>query len=126
MILEIKRIDDLDYVDLRPYLLAKHPGWALNDTDGPNSGRTMDDDMHRNRIDQKVRLDIVLRPISLFLLRFICQIVHEEFYSFRWDDPERGLIEGLAYKSKITGNPLAVYDDGTEIWENVTFALVEK
>ncbi len=126
MFLEIKRPDDKEYFNLCPYILAEELKWKLTDADSENAGRTMDVYAHRDRLAQKIRLDIVLRPISLFDLRFICKILHEEFFLFRWDDPERGIIEGEAYKSEISGHPVAVYDDGTEIWGDVSFPIVER
>ena len=112
--------------DLSPYL-AQDLQWECNDLDSPKSGRsTMDGVMHRSVIGSKVKTQVVCNPVPETVTRRILPLLKQPFFLAEYLDPEYGVIEKEFYSSKRTCRLRQVYKDGHELWEGLSFPMIER
>lgn len=110
-------------VDITPYIEQKGIKWQRNDLDGSNSGRTMDGKMHRERVTSKVRLDIACLPLSSQDASTVLNAIYPEYVEVEYVDP----MYGYSVKTMYSNNTPATYiDTATDLWEGITFPLVER
>lgn len=109
--------------DMLPFIAQKGIKWANNDIDGANAGRTMDGTMHRDRITSKVRLDITCLPLSSEDAATVLTTIAEEYVEVEYVDP----MQGHVFKTMYSNNLPATYiDTVTDLWEGITFPLIER
>lgn len=113
----------IDGVDMLPYIVEKGIKWQRNDLDGSNAGRTMDGTMHRDRVSTKVRLDITCLPLSSEDASMVLNAIFPEYVEVEYTDP----MYGLVYKTMYSNNTPATYiNTVTDMWEGITFPLIER
>jgi hypothetical protein len=110
-------------VDIVPYIAQKGIKWTRNDIDGEGSGRTLDGVMHRSRIDSKIRLDITCLPLSSADARKVLNAIYPEFIDVEYIDPMYGHTTKTMYSNN---NPATYIDTKTDLWEGITFPLIER
>ena len=114
------------YVDITKYIAWGGLKWTLSDVEASDAGRTADAVMHRNRVAQKVRLDVTCRDLTTAEASTILQLIDPEYLTVRYTDPRQG---GLVEKTMYSNNRPAVYaridSDGTEWWSGINFPLIE-
>lgn len=110
-------------VDLTPFVVQKGIKWTRNDIDGTNAGRTMDGTMHRARVTSKVRLDITCLPLSSADASTVLNAIYPEYVSVEYIDPMYGLVTKTMYSNN---NPATYIDTATDLWEGITFPLIER
>ena len=110
-------------VDLLPYVKEKGIKWQRNDLDGSTAGRTMDGVMHRERVTSKIRLDITCTPLSSEDAQTVLSAILPEYVEVEYTDP----LYGLVYKTMYSNNTPAIYvNTTTDMWEGITFPLIER
>lgn len=110
-------------VDILPYIEQKGIKWQRNDLDGSNAGRTMDGVMHRERISSKVRLDITCLPLTSEGAKTVLNAIYPEYVEVEYVDP----MYGYSIKTMYSNNTPATYiDTETDLWEGITFPLIER
>lgn len=110
-------------VDMLPYIAQKGIKWQRNDLDGANAGRTMDGTMHRERVTSKVRLDITCLPLSSADAQIVLNSIFPEYVDVEYTDP----LYGRVYKTMYSNNTPATYiNTTTDMWEGITFPLIER
>lgn len=110
-------------VDITPYVVQKGIKWTRNDIDGENAGRTMDGTMHRARVTSKVRLDITCLPLSSEDASIVLNAIYPEYVTVKYTDPMYGLVTKTMYSNN---NPATFIDTATDLWEGITFPLIER
>lgn len=110
-------------VDITPFVLQKGIKWQRNDLDGKNAGRTMDGTMHRDRITSKVRLDVSCLPLSTEDARTVLNAIYPEYVTVEYLDPMGGMTTKEMYSNN---NPATYIDTATDLWEGITFPLIER
>ena len=110
-------------VDIVPYIAQKGIKWTRNDIDGEGSGRTLDGVMHRSRLDSKIRLDITCLPLSSEDARKVLNAIYPEFIDVEYIDPMYGHTTKTMYSNN---NPATYIDTKTDLWEGITFPLIER
>lgn len=110
-------------VDIMPYIEQKGIKWTRNDLDGSNAGRTMDGLMHRERIASKVRLDITCIPLPSEDARILLTAIYPEYVEVEYVDPMYGPSIKTMYSNN---NPATYIDTHTDLWEGITFPLIER
>ena len=110
-------------VDMLSYIAQKGIKWQRNDLDGSNAGRTMDGTMHRERVTSKVRLDITCLPLSSTDAQIVLNAIFPEDVDVEYTDP----LYGHVYKTMYSNNTPASYiNTTTDMWEGITFPLIER
>lgn len=110
-------------IDITPYIEQKGIKWQRNDLDGPNAGRTMDGTMHRGRVASKVRLDITCLPLKTEDAQVVLNAIYPEYVEVEYTDPMYGLSHKTMYSNS---NPATYVDTETDLWEGITFPLIER
>lgn len=114
-------------VDLLPYLAAEGLKWKLSDLDASDAGRTLDGIMHRSRVAQKVDLEVTCRPLTTAQAGIVLQAINPEWVTVVYDDPRLGTT---ATKTMYSNNRPATFaqrqTDGTYLWKDITFPLIEQ
>ena len=101
--------------------------WSRNDIDAPDSGRTLDGAMQRGRVSIKERIDVTLRDLTTPDIQMILNLILPEFVTVEWDfDPLYGHILKTFYSNNVPATCATVYEDGTALWDGVTFPLIER
>lgn len=122
---------EVDGVDLMPYVAAGGFAWQRNDIDSPDSGRTMDGTLHRNRVAMKVRLDITCRLLKTEESAKVLTAVLPEYVTVRYTDPQVGsVLTKTMYSNNNPASVAVIKNAGTpeEVtwWGGITFPLIER
>ena len=115
-------------VNLLPYLAAGGLKWKISDLDAPDSGRTLDGVMHRNRVAQKVDLEVTCRPLTTSEASTVLTAINPEWVTVVYDDPRAGTTQT---KTMYSNNRPATFLQqnwaGTGyVWSGITFPLIEQ
>lgn len=113
----------IDGTDMMPYIRQKGIKWTRNDLDGPNAGRTMDGTMYRDRITGKVRLDITCLPLTSEDAAVVLNAINPEYVQVEYTDPMEGIVTKTMYANNI---PAMYIDTSTDLWDGITFPLIER
>lgn len=118
---------EINGIDFVPYV-AHSEGfkWQRYDVDSPNTGRTLDGLMHRGRVATKIRLDIKCRPLRADELSIVLNAILPEYVNVTYDDPMYGLVTKIMYANNNPAVHAEIYPDGTELWDGISFPLVER
>lgn len=120
-------IDGQSFVDC---LAEDGIGWARNDIDGSNAGRTIGGTMIRDRVAQKVRLDITCKPLMLERCQTLLQAINPEFVEVHYIDPKDGEVTKTMYSNNNPAVVSQVFDDGygdyNVLFTGITFPLIER
>lgn len=113
--------------DVVPYIAYGGLSWQRADVDGPNAGRTLDAEMHRDRIATKIRWDITCRPMTSEDLSKVLMLIEPEYVTLDYIDPVTNSEKsGTFYSNNVPANFLMVSKSGVEYWAGVTFPLIQK
>ena len=110
-------------IDMLPYVVQKGIKWQRNDLDGSNAGRTMDGTMHRDRVTSKIRLDITCLPLSSEDAQIVLNAIYPEYVEVEYTDPMYGNVIKTMYSNN---NPATYINTTTDMWEGITFPLIER
>ena len=110
-------------VDILPFISQKGIKWQRNDLDGENAGRTLDGMMHRDRVTTKIRLDITCLPLKSEDAKTILELIYSEYVNVEYVDPMFGHVTKDMYSNNI---PATYTNTKTDMWEGITFPLIER
>jgi len=113
-------------IDMTPFIANRGLKWQRNDLDGADAGRTMDGTMHRMRVATKIRMDITCRPLKSTELATVLNTIYPEYVTVTYDDPMYGRVTKQMYSNNNPASFLIKKSDGAELWDGVTFPLVER
>ena len=82
--------------------------------------------MHRGRVASKVRLDITCRPLTSSEAMAVLSAIKPEFVTVRYIDPQDGPVVRTMYSNNNPAVCATVYPDGTCIWKDLSFPLIER
>ena len=117
----------VDGVDITPYIAHGGLSWQRSDVDGPNAGRTLDAEMHRDRVATKVRWDVTCRPLKSSELSAVLSAIEPEYVTVTYTDPVTAKVKtGEFYSNNVPAQFLMVNNAGVEYWTGVTFPLIQK
>lgn len=67
------------------------------------------------------------RPLKSSEAQIVLQAVYPEYVTVRYTDlPQYGPITKTMYSTNIPTLCAAVYEDGTAVWKELTFPLIER
>lgn len=113
----------IDGVDILPFVASKGLKWQRNDIDGDDAGRTLDGTMHRSRITSKVRLDVECIPLDSDDVGILLRAIEPEYVEVEYTDPMYGYTIKTMYSNN---NPATFMNTNTDMWEGITFPLIER
>lgn len=116
----------IDGTDITRLIKFQGLKWSRNDIDGPNAGRNLAGYMIRDRVATKIRLDISCVPMTDADHDMLMNLLMPEFVSVVYDDPVYGIVQKTMYANNNSSEYCILRSDGTEIWYNVSFPLVER
>ena len=116
----------IDGVNITPYIKMGGVGWSRYDVDGPNAGRNINGKAIRDRVATKIRLDVSCIPLELSKLRTVLNLIYPEYVTVTYDDPMYGRRTARMYSNNNPATHAFTRPDGTEIWDSISFPLVEE
>lgn len=116
----------VDGVDLSPFICENGIKWQRNDIDGPDTGRTLDSIMHRERVAVKIRLDITCRPMYTSETRIVLNAILPQYIMVTYEDPMYGIRTVQMYSNNVPATEAIDFGDGEALWNGITFPLIER
>lgn len=118
---------EIDDLDMNPFLAYNGLKWKFEGVDGPDAGRDLAAEMHRNLVATKYRWDLTCRPLYSDELALILQRITKEWVKVRYSDPVTGRITvHTMYSNNGDCQFQHRYKDGKELWSGVTFPIIDK
>ena len=114
--------------DLVPFLPESGVHWQWNGVDGPETGRTMDANMHRDFIGFKARCDVE----CLWMSKEDCVRLHNYIMpvfvtvitdTIPWIS---GTVTKTMYSNNGKSALVTEYTDGTKLYNDISFPLIER
>ena len=113
-------------VNIVPYIKYHGVKWERSDIDGSDAGRTMDGVMQRNRVATKVRLDISCRPLTRAEASTVLTAIMPQFVQVTYTDPQLGTDTTKTMYSNNNPATHLIKRGNSELWEGITFPLIER
>lgn len=114
-------------VNILPYVTEGGIKYSRNDVEADDAGRTMDALMHRGRVAIKDRVDITCMPLTQSATQTIMGLILPEYVTVEWDfHPIYGTVTKTYYSNNVPATCATIYEDGTALWDEITFPLVER
>jgi len=106
----------------QPYLYS----WSLQDVSAPNSGRTEDALMHKDRVAQKRKIQLGWRMKDTATTAQILQAFNPEYISVRYFDMLDNQYETRTFYVGDRQAPVKVWQVGNHIIETISFDIIER
>lgn len=117
---------EVNGVDLTSYLVEGGYKYTLNDVD-KSSGRTLDGTMWRQRVGQKVKLELTCRQLTTEELSVVLNAIDPQFVTVTFVDPKYGGTRTAEfYSNNKPATCLVQLSPGVEKWSSVSFPLIER
>lgn len=113
-------------VNMLPFIASRGLKWQRADVEAPDTGRTLDGLLHRGRVATKIRLDISCRPLTASEASTVLNAILPEYVSVTYTDPMYGTVTKTMYSNNNPASFLMRAKDGTELWDGITFPLIEQ
>lgn len=98
--------------------------YSLQDVSAPNAGRTEDALMHKQRITQKVKIELEWANQTTAAVSEILNAFNPEYIQVRYLDAKAG---DFVTKTFYVGDRAApLYNSKLGVWENVAFNIIER
>lgn len=119
------RINGTDYLS---YIEDGGLKFESNDVDSSDAGRTLDAVMHRGKVADKDKFSITCRPLKPAQLGDLLNLLkNNEYLSVETDVyPAEEVAYLTMYNSSRSASVLTIYEDGTPMWEDFKFTLIEQ
>ena len=116
----------IDGVDIAKIIKQKGLKWTRNDIDSSNAGRTLNGLMNRGRVCTKIKLEITCVPLTQPIANTILTLIYPQYISVHYVDPMLGerMVEFYSNNVPTTFNSQAT--DGSLLWDELSFPLVER
>jgi len=98
--------------------------WDLQDISDPDAGRTEDGKMHKNRIGQKVKIQLAWNNISTADASAILTAFNPEYIEIKYLDPKEGSYQTKTFYVGDRSTP--AYNTRLGLWSNVSFNIIEQ
>lgn len=112
-------------VDMLPYIKDKGIRRSRQDVLGQEL-QTLNGTRYRNRIAEKLVLDVACRPLTSKELNVVLNAIKPEYVEVYYEDPERGDVLLSMFSDNAPATFCVRHSDGTEWWDGVSFQLSEQ
>lgn len=114
-------------VDITDYIAFRGLKWQRSDIDAAESGRTMDGTMRRQRVAKKRRLDVTCRPLKESEVATVLSLIDPEWVTVQYFDPQEGqMVTRTMYSNNYPASFLIHRVNGEDLWDGITFPLIEQ
>ncbi len=112
--------------DITRMIAQKGIKWQRNDIDSAKAGRTLDGTMHRGRVCTKIKLEVKCCPQTHSELYTVLNLIQPEFVTVEYIDPLYGPRRAVFYSNNVPATCVGAATDGTILYDEVSFPLVER
>ena len=114
-------------IDMIPYVAHKDGfHWQRYDVEAPKAGRALSGLMYMGRVATKIKLEIKCRPLTATELNTVLNAILPEYVTVTYTDPMYGTVTKTMYSNNNPAVHAEIYPDGTELWDGISFPLVER
>lgn len=99
--------------------------WTRNDLDSENTLRTKDTLMRRDKLGTKRKLSYKMMPMPTDILAQLDDDLSTEFFTATYLDPH-GQQTRTFYCSSMPANVKVIYKNGQQLWDGVSFNIIER
>ena len=119
---------EIDGTDITPYIHFEGLKYTTFDLDSGETTRTLDGNLRRSRIATKVRWDVPCKLLRTREVETLMQLLKPEWVQLRASDPVFGLRVGTFYSNNnsISMKITSKTSEEDELWEGLTFPLIER
>lgn len=100
--------------------------WGLQDISQSNSGRTQDALMHKNRIAQKRKIDMVWSMPTPEETHSILEAFRPEYVNVTYYDPDDGKVVTRNFYTGDKSAPVKTWMIGKKRYESLSFNIIER
>ena len=97
--------------------------WSLQDVSDPDAGRTLDGIMHKNRIAQKVKIQLEWHGVTEDVARQVLGMFNPEYFNVTYPDPMGGTSTRTFYRGDA-GTDLYSWKFGG-LYRSISFDIIE-
>ena len=116
----------IDNVDIARIIKNKGLKWTRNDIDSANAGRALSGLMNRGRVCMKVKMQITCVPIQNDMSEKILKLIFPEYVKVHYIDPQLGERSVQFYSNNVPLTFNSQATDGSLLWDDLSFPLVER
>lgn len=119
---------EINGVDITPFIQFEGLKYSTFDLDSSEAGRTLDGNLRRSRVATKVRWDVPCKPLRTSEAIQLFKILRPEWVQLKASDLAFGLRTGTFYSNNnsISMRITSKVSDDEELWEGLTFPLIER
>lgn len=117
---------EIDGVDIASIIAVKGLKWTRNDIDSANAGRNLAGTMNRGRVVQKVKLEVKCVPLTQTQVSALLQLINPEYVTVHYVDPLLGERVVQFYSNNVPATFCSQATDGSLLWDDLSFPLVER
>ena len=101
--------------------------WGLQDVSSPDAGRTQDAVMHKERVAQKVKLELEWSGLTWAETAVIMTAFNPEYISVKYPDMLSGQMETKTFYTGDKSAPVKQWfnDAGEKIIDKISFNIIE-
>jgi len=96
------------------------------DVSSEDSGRTLDAQMHKNKIAEKVMINLSWSGTDKAVTKEVLQSFRPEYFMVEYDDPIEGIRVTKEFYCGDKSAPVLRVINGSSIFETVSFDIIER
>lgn len=100
--------------------------WSLNDISDSDAGRCESGKMHKNRIAQKVKLELKWRNVSIADGATILTAFNPEYFNVKYLDAMSGTMQTKRFYRGDPNAGLYSFNPIARVWTEIAFNIIEQ
>lgn len=100
--------------------------WDLQDISAPQSGRTQDGLMHKNRVTQKRKLELEFAAMSPSSMSALLNAIQQEYFYVTYPDALSGNIETRLFYVGDRKAKVYTWQDNNKLYSSTSFNVIER
>ena len=112
--------------DIASIIKQKGIKWTRNDIDSAKAGRNLAGKMNRGRVTQKVKIEVTCIPLTQDITSKVLTLINPEYVSVHYIDPLLGERSVQFYSNNVPTTFCSRATDGSLLWADLAFPLVER
>lgn len=116
----------IDDVDIARIIKSKGLKYTRNDIDSANAGRALSGRMNRGRVCTKVKFEVTCVPLAQTISSRLLNLIYPEYVILHYIDPMLGERTIQFYSNNVPATFNSQATDGSLLWDDISFPLVER
>ena len=114
--------------NLIPFIAYDGLSYQLSDIDDPETGRMMNGLMRRGKIDDKEKWKIKCRPdLTTAEMSVVIGAISQQYVTVQFLSPKsNSVVTKVMYVGDRTAAHFIEREDGTTLWKDLSFSLIER